>query len=190
VLSSRQARSSTKSAGRHTYDSHICAHIYEHHICEHVYDTHMCVSYMSVICTPTRSRYVWCNRVALARSVHDMAKQMYDNKLYSAPAWRPLGTWLFECDEETADKRADVLVKFNKSNTDFHKLVAQCLWNLANGSNTPWGRGATRPAFYRDIPIHEKVNRGRVLFFFVTQILACSYMCQPSVYTYRLPSYT
>ena len=119
---------------------------------------------------PSRVRYVWCNRVALARSVHDMAKQMYDNRLYSTPAWAPLSSWLFECDEETAEKRGDVLVKFNRSNTEFHNVVAQCLWNLANGANTPWGRGATRPAFYAEIPIHEKVIGGGIK---VTSIFFC-----------------
>ena len=122
--------------------------------------------------TTTRGRYIWCNRVALARSVHDMAKQMYDNKLYSTPAWAPLSEWLFDCDDDdTAEERGGVLQKFTKSNTEFHKVVAQCLWNLANGANRPWGRGATKPAFYREILIHEKVIGGGIntmSFFFLS----------------------
>ena len=114
-----------------------------------IYDTHICAR-----------RYIWCNRVALARSVHDMVKQMYDNRQYSTPAWAPLREWLFDCEDEVSRERGEVLVKFNKSNTDFHHVVAKSLWNMATGPNTPWGRGATKPSVYREIPIHEKVIGG------------------------------
>ena len=106
---------------------------------------------------------MWSHRVDLARSVHDMAKQMYDNTKYSRPAWNPLSVWLFNCTEQVAVARRQVLTKFNKENNQFHSIIATCLWNLANGPNLPWGRGAVRPEVYSEIPIHEKVDG----FFFV-----------------------
>ena len=106
-------------------------------------------------------RYIWAYRSALARSVHDMAKQMYDNKLYSPKAWQPLSDWLFDCSKKTAAKRGLVLCKFNNKDTDFFKVVAECLWALARGPNMPWGRKATRPHHYLvTVPITEKVRAG------------------------------
>ena len=107
-------------------------------------------------------RCIWSHRVDLAHSVHDMAKQMYDNVKYSRPAWKPLKKWLFDCTEKVAAVRGKALTKFGKEDKEFHSVVAKCLWNLANGPNLPWGRGAVQPAVYSDIPIHEKV----VGFFF------------------------
>ena len=114
-------------------------------------------------------RYVWANRTALARSVHDMAKQMYSNKKYSDIAWNPLRSWLNDCDDDVAEERKELLLKFNRGSHEFQAVVAKCLWRLANGANTPWGRAATQPRFYSNVPIHEKVIGGgvkpRFLFF-------------------------
>ena len=87
------------------------------------------------------ARYVWAHRTALARSVHDMAKQMYDNKLYSPKAWKPLSDWLFDCSEDEADRRSGVLTKFSNLDTEFFAVVARCLWawggnSLNNGDST------------------------------------------------------
>ena len=107
------------------------------------------------------NRYIWSHRTALARSVHDMAKQMYDNKTYAPVAWAPLTEWVFDdkvADDSVKDHRFACLTTFTKDDTHFFTVVTQCLWNLANGSNVPWGRGASRPGFYDSIPIHEKVR--------------------------------
>ena len=116
---------------------------------------HMCVSY---VC----DRDVWAHRLQLARSVHDMAKQMYANKRYADVAWQPLRTWLFDCDEAVAEERGDVLTKFNRDSDDFFGVVAQCLWNLANLTNVPWGRSAKQPDVFDSIAPHEKVGARRV----------------------------
>ena len=67
-------------------------------------------------------RYVWAHRTALARSVHDMAKQMYSNKRYSDRAWGPLREWLFDpaCNNIIAAERSDTLTKFDKNTSDFY----------------------------------------------------------------------
>ena len=111
------------------------------------------------------TRYIWAHRLALARSVHDMAKQMYANKKYADIAWLPLRNWLFNCEESVAKERGDVLTKFNRNSTEFFEVVPQCLWNLTNGSNVPWGRAATQPSVYDSVPASEKV-RG---FFFLSR---------------------
>ena len=122
-------------------------------------------------------RYVWANRLPLARSVHDMAKQMYGNRKYCDVAWQPLKTWLFDCDEEVADDRGKELTKFNKDSTAFFDVVAQSLWNLANGPNQPWGRSAKNSSVYECIPPHEKVGaRGLGVFFFVIS-KCCTHIC-------------
>ena len=167
---------------------------------------HIWVSYMALIygahrgrgdvnCMSTRLlcvRYVWANRTALARSVHDMAKQMYSNKKYSDVAWAPLGSWLFKCDDAVARERGEMLLKFHRGNLDFFSVVAQCLWNLANGANTPWGRAATQPRFYDHIPIHEKVIGGgvkpRCPFFFCRDHIRDTYMCGISVCPSMVPA--
>ena len=102
-------------------------------------------------------RYIWAHRQALARSVHDMAKQMYNNKKYTPVAWLPLRSWLFDCDEDVSEARSKILKKFSQKDTDFHEIVALCLWKLAKGPNLPWGRGAVQTKNYADVPIHEKV---------------------------------
>ena len=87
-----------------------------------------------------------------------MAKQMYNNKKYSPKAWLPLTNYLFDVvDDTVAEHRAERLTKFNSKDTEFHKVVALCLWNLANGTNVPWGRSAVQTKPYALIPIHEKV---------------------------------
>ena len=108
------------------------------------------------------ARYVWAHRTALARSVHDMAKQMYDNKLYSPKAWKPLSDWLFDCSEDEADRRSGVLTKFSNLDKEFFAVVARCLWELAKGRNLPWGRKADRACHYMSVPASEKVLVGLV----------------------------
>ena len=119
--------------------------------------THICTHISPLIYV---LRYVWASRVGLARSVHDMAKQMYDNKKYSTIAWSPLTNWLFETDIDQAEtvRRSEVLTKFTKEDDDFHTIIARCLWKLANGSNVPWGRGAVQPHVFAAVPAHEKVS--------------------------------
>ena len=102
-------------------------------------------------------RYIWAHRQTLARSVHDMAKQMYNNKKYSPKAWLPLKSWLFECDDDVSAARCKQLTKFNSKSAEFHKVVALSLWNLAKGPNLPWGRSAVQTKHYATVPIHEKV---------------------------------
>ena len=106
---------------------------------------------------PCVCRYIWAHRQALARSVHDMAKQMYNNKKYSPVAWMPLRNWLFNCPEDISEARCLILKKFNAKDDEFHKVVALSLWNLARGANLPWGRGAVQTKQYAEVPIHEKV---------------------------------
>ena len=102
-------------------------------------------------------RYVWSHRVGLARSVHDMAKQMYNNKKYSTVAWEPLANWFVGCEKPEQQRRARVLTKFTKTDGDFHQVVSTCLFKLANGANVPWGRGAVQSHIFDAIPAHEKV---------------------------------
>ena len=117
-------------------------------------------------------RYVWAHRLPLARSVHDMAKQMYSNKKYSDVAWQPLKVWMFDCEEKLSEKRSNHLTKFNRDSTEFFDIVALCLWRLANGSNMPWGRSATQPDVFVSIPAYEKVRA----FFFCHLKITYSYM--------------
>lgn len=99
----------------------------------------------------------------LARSCHDMAKQMYANKKYSDLAWSPLRKYLFDGDD--SDVKLRELVKFNRNSTKFFDVVAQCLWNLANGANVPWGRKAKQTAVFDSIPTWEKVRVASPIFF-------------------------
>lgn len=142
-------------AHRYVVVIYVCAYACQHmvvHMCAHMCD-----------------RYIWAHRTALARSVHDMAKQMYQNKKYSDVAWAPLREWLFNCDESDTEQRGQILTHFNKDHTEFFSVVAQCLWNLANGANVPWGRGATQTSVYALLPIHEKViGYDGVAFFFLS----------------------
>ena len=125
------------------------------------------------------SRYVWGYRMELARSIHDMSKQMYDSKR-SIKAWEPLNTWLFDGPEKDFDSRHDCLTQFNKkTSAEFYSVVALCLWRLATSENLPWGRGATQPSVYSATPPHEKVNDSRIhtrLFFFLLCLQPNQYM--------------
>lgn len=112
----------------------------------------ICVqSYVCSLCV----RYVWCHRKDLARSVHDMAKQMYANTKYSPIAWKPLNDWVDKGKDRKI--REKVLSRFTRDDTDFIEVVARCHWRLACGANTPWGRGATQPNVFSAIAPHEKV---------------------------------
>ena len=104
-------------------------------------------------------RYIWAHRVPLARSVHDMAQQMYGNPRYSIAAWKPLHDFVFNVPPALANSRKQLLMKFTGKNRDhlFHTAVAQSLWNVARGKNQPWGRGASRTRLYSKVPTHEKV---------------------------------
>ena len=113
-----------------------------------------------MIDTYDRDRYIWGYRTELARSVHDMTKQMYDSKKYSPVAWKPLREWLLDGPEDTYDERQRTLVKFNKKSKEFIHVVAKCLWRMAGGPNLPWGRGAVQPVVFSAIPHHEKVVAG------------------------------
>ena len=109
--------------------------------------------------------------MSLARSCHDMAKQMYANKKYSDVAWSPLRTYLHN-DNNTGAKLME-MQKFNRNSTEFFDAVAQCLWNLANAPNVPWGRKAKQTAVFDAIPTSEKVHRLGIwlLFFFLSFFL-------------------
>ena len=128
-----------------------------------------------------------------------MAKQMYDNKTYAPVAWDPLIHWVFNdvnADDDVKNLRFVCLTKFTKEDTEFFTVVAQCLWNLANGSNVPWGRGVSRPGFYDSIPAHEKVrvvsNKPRCIFFFVIVNIRSHIWVMPqrdhSVCPYMIPT--
>ena len=101
-------------------------------------------------------RYIWAHRTSLARSLHDMTKQMYDNTQYAPKAWLPLKNWVF-ADEDDVETRVARLLAFGKRDDELHHLVARCLWRLCNAPNLPWGRGAVQPVFYDALPAHEKV---------------------------------
>lgn len=118
---------------------------------------HTRISHITHTYTPKSHRYIWGHRFNLCRSLHDMAKQMYDNKKYAPMVWSPLRTW---CAETASKKqsRIDRLLSLKKTDKELHGLVAKCLWDFANGSNLPWGRSATQPNLYSVLPIHEKVH--------------------------------
>ena len=138
---------------------------------------HMCViicvqSYVCSLCV----RYVWCHRKDLARSVHDLAKQMYANTKYSPVAWKLLTDWVHRSGKK-AKIRDQMLTRFTRDDTDFHEVVARCHWRLANAPNTPWGRGATQPKVFSAILPHEKV----CLIFFLNFFFCNTYMSSMSV---------
>ena len=152
----------------------------------------MCAHVCSHACVLSR-RYIWAHRQPLARSVHDMAKQMYNNKKYSPKAWLPLKSWLFDVedveDDAVADRRLTKLTKFNNKDTEFHEVVALCLWNLANGTNLPWGRSAVQAKPYALIPIHEKVIGVLTSFFFLSFDLRDTHICVVSTGSYVCDSF-
>ena len=84
-------------------------------------------------------------------------KQAYATKGYSLTAWQPLSTWLYGHPTCTA-LRLRRLNEFNKSDDDFHEVVALCLWRLATGANHPWGVGALQSRGYSGIPVTKKVS--------------------------------
>ena len=101
-------------------------------------------------------RYIWAYRMRLARRFHDMCKQMFANTKYAPVAWEPLRRWLYSNPSLTAMRKVRLL-NFNKADDDLHGVVAQCLWNLGTSVNLPWGRAATQPSAYSNIPISDKV---------------------------------
>ena len=127
--------------------------------------------------TLTSHRYIWAYRNALARTVHDMSKQAFDNKKWCTAAWKPLSDYLFSGD----DQRLSLVTSFNKKDTEFHQVVAECLWNLTRSAGLPWGRGATQPLLYSQLPPYDKVlpqTTITVVFFFFFLTLTCiTHMC-------------
>ena len=103
---------------------------------------------------------MWAHRVNLARSVHDMAKQMYANKRYSPAAWQPLHNWLFNCKPTAAVHRLQPCLSPYTTHithtTHTHRNGGACVslpstgmtpsftvsWPVACGA---WQMGLTRP---------------------------------------------
>jgi len=109
-----------------------------------------------------------------------MAKQMYSNRKWAPLAWAALKEWVHS-DPAKSSLRLQTLTSFNKTDDDLHVVVAKCLWTLATQANLPWGRAASRPNGYSNVPDTEKVyNVGipsrLVLFFFSHSHLSDSYM--------------
>ena len=127
------------------------------------------------------ARYIYSNRDHFCRSVHDLQKSAFDNQKYSPVAWKPLVNWVYGGGNRAAtEERLQKLTKFNRDDTDLHEVVALGLWRLGSQGNHPWGRAATRPSFYCQIPKHEKVaaNKDSALtcFFFSTAISSLLYV--------------
>ena len=65
------------------------------------------------------------------------------------------------------------LLKFNKDDEEFFRVVGECLWRLANGLDRPWGISATKPRGYAAVRNYDKVfvttaySRDLGFFFFV-----------------------
>jgi hypothetical protein len=111
----------------------------------------------------TIRQYIWAYRYVLARRCHDMAKQMYSNRTYAPDAWKPLKDWLYPQDTPNITTvRLQRMLGFNKSDSEFHAIVAKCLWSLANGPNLPWGRSAVKLLAYSAVPITEKVGQANM----------------------------
>jgi hypothetical protein len=128
----------------------------------------------------TCRRYIWAYRYILARRCHDMAKQMYSNRKWASKAWAALKEWVYGTPALTS-LRLTRLTSFNKDDGDLHVVVAKCLWKLATQANLPWGRAASRPTGYSNVPDTEKVlNVGipsrLVFFFFSHSHMSHSYM--------------
>ena len=153
----------------HSYAcNHMCFSYACNHICFSYACNHICFSYAcNHICV---HRYVWSHRTDLARSVHDMAKQMYNNKKYSNAAWDPLTDWVCAGSKKERMRKSRVLTKFTRTDEDFHKVVSRSLFNLACGSNVPWGRGAVQPQIFDAVPAHEKVMVFFLCFSFLKHI--------------------
>ena len=146
----------------------MCNHICFPYACDHI-----CVR-----------RYVWSHRVELARSVHDMAKQMYNNKKYSPAAWDPLTDWVCSGSKKERLRKSRVLTKFTRADEDFHKVVSRSLFNLACGSNVPWGRGAVHPQIFDVVPAHEKVTGFFCLFHFWNTYMVSTCSCTLIIFIY------
>ena len=85
--------------------------------------------------------YIWTYRRQLARRTHDMLKQSYGTKKYAIPAWIKLKEWMLHTSTD-GDLNLQSVLRFDKTSTDLHSVVAKCLWQLAQGANHPWGVGA------------------------------------------------
>ena len=115
-------------------------------------------------------RYVWGHRNTLARSVHDMLQQAFSPK-HTELAFKSMRDWLYEGDEIDHTDKLTRLSSFKKDDTEVFQLAAVGLWNMATGSNQPWGRSYTNPTYYLHLDCREKVRNGHVIsrigFFFV-----------------------
>jgi len=103
-------------------------------------------------------RYIWAHRVPLARRCNDMSKQMYSQKKWATKAWHPLHEWLF-ADPPSTSLRLSRLHGFGREDTEFHSVVALCLWRFAHLPNTPWGLAATQPRGYSVVTDVKQVLR-------------------------------
>ena len=101
--------------------------------------------------------YIWAHRNVLARRCNDMLKQKYGMKKHAKVAWAPLQRWLYS-DKTLTSYRVDRLVNFNKLDKDLFRVVGECLLNLANGDNRPWGVAAMKPTGYSAVPAKHKVS--------------------------------
>ena len=121
-------------------------------------------------CVRKLQNYIWAYRRVLARRCHDMLKQKYSTKAHSAKAWEPLHKWLVH--PRYTKLRMARLLKFNKDDEEFFRVVGECLWRLANGDNRPWGIIVTKPRGYAIVRNYGKVffttAYSRDLFFFST----------------------
>ena len=105
--------------------------------------------------------YIWAHRRVLARRCHDMAKQANEIKTHAVPAWNPLKDWLF-ADHTQSEARTNKIMTFKKTDVGFHRLVARCLWRLANAKHHPWGVSAVQPHAYSNVPVTKKVRTVRI----------------------------
>ena len=120
-------------------------------------------------CVAKLEDYIWANRRTLARRCHDMCKQRYSTKAHSVKAWQALNKWLLH--RRLSQIRMKRLLQFNKDDSEFFRVVATCLWRLAQGLNRPWGIVATKPRGYALVPTVDKVwvdsvSTQFILFFF------------------------
>ena len=73
-------------------------------------------------------RYIWCLRMRLARTLHDMLQQQHCSKKYMNDAWLPLHNWVHAPKSSKGHQaRVDLLTTFDKKDKKFHTVVTKCL---------------------------------------------------------------
>ena len=171
--------------------SHDGSLVFAHHMSIRYVDLH--VPAMSVLfgrkgnlkCSSERFRkirdYIYAHRVLLARRCNDMTKQTYGSKKWLSRAWEPLHNWLFEDTSKTPERLA-ILTNFGRDDTEFHSVVAECMWRFATGPNNPWRIAATQPNGYSVVDDFKKVymlqNNHSVVFLFFFSILLHVLTCE------------